>query len=78
VIRIADGIQRDMGVYAAYDAEIATVYKNVGAGEREALGQGVSIGKRTPRQSRTIATPRTKNLKLVSRMRGETHNRSVA
>ena len=39
--RIADGIQRDMSVYAAYDAEMASAYKNVGARDREALGQRV-------------------------------------
>jgi len=39
--RIADGIQRDMSVYAAYDAEAEAAYKNVGAGKREALGQCV-------------------------------------
>ena len=39
--RIVDGIQRDMSVYAAYDAEAEAAYKNVGAGEREALGQRV-------------------------------------
>ena len=39
--RIVDGIQRDMSVYAAYDAEAEAAYKNVGAGKREALGQRV-------------------------------------
>jgi hypothetical protein len=36
--RIADGFQRNMSVYAAFDAEIATAYKNVGATEREFAG----------------------------------------
>jgi len=39
--RIADGIQRDMSVYAVYDAAAEVAYKNVGAGERETLGQRV-------------------------------------
>ena len=39
--RIVDGIQRDMSVYAAYDAEAEAAYKNVGAGKREALDQCV-------------------------------------
>jgi hypothetical protein len=39
--RLADGIQRDMSIYAAYDAEAEVAYKNVGAGERGALGQRV-------------------------------------
>jgi len=39
--RVADGIQRDMSVYAAYDAEAEAAYKNVGAGKREAQGQRV-------------------------------------
>src|SRR5208283_384645 len=39
--RVADGIQRDMSVYAAYDAEAEAAYKNGGAGKREAQGQRV-------------------------------------
>jgi hypothetical protein len=39
--RVADGVPRDHSHYAGYDAEIATAYRNVGAGEREALGQRV-------------------------------------
>ncbi len=39
--RISNTITRDRSIYDSYDAEIATAYKNVGAGEREALGQRV-------------------------------------
>ena len=40
--RVSDGVPRARSHYAAYDAEIATVYKNVGASEREFTGGGVS------------------------------------
>ncbi len=40
--RVSDTITRDRSIYDSYDAEIASAYKNVGAGEREALGQRVN------------------------------------
>jgi len=39
--RISNTITRDRSVYAAYDAAAEVAYKNVGAGERETLGQRV-------------------------------------
>jgi hypothetical protein len=37
--RISNTVTRDRSIYDAYDAQVASAYKNVGARDREALGQ---------------------------------------